>query len=76
MIFAVDVIEYSSITITQYLGGGSYGNVHMGKWQCETVAIKQLTCNALTRDSHNEFKREVDVWKYGFLFRMIKIYIF
>lgn len=61
--FEVDIIDYNTLSLNKYLGGGSYGEVYMGTWQCETVAVKQLSCNSLTRDSQLEFKKEVEIWK-------------
>lgn len=74
--FIVDLIDYNALTLVTRKGGGSYGEVWLGTWQRDPVAIKKLICYDLTADSLLQFKKEVEIWKYVLkIFLQQKVYL-
>ena len=54
-------IEFSKIEILDKIGQGGYGEVYLGKYNDEDVAVKNLIHDALTEKETNDFFREIGV---------------
>ncbi|CAF1228430.1 unnamed protein product [Rotaria sordida] len=59
----VTLINYRDLKINSEdkLGQGSFGIVYKGIWKNQTVAVKQLHLNKLTRQENNPFVKEIKI---------------
>ncbi|CAF1192126.1 unnamed protein product [Rotaria sordida] len=60
---SVTLINYRDLKINSEdkLGQGSFGIVYKGIWKNQTVAVKQLHLNKLTRQENNPFVKEIKI---------------
>ncbi len=56
-------ISEKDLTLSESIGGGSYGKVFCGKWVGTDVAIKQLFVNALPDKVLKEFHKECNLMR-------------
>ena len=60
---SVQAINYRSLSMNpdDKLGQGSFGIVYKATWNRQTVAVKQLHLNKLTRQDKNSFIKEINI---------------
>ncbi|XAR68394.1 Non-specific serine/threonine protein kinase [Bertholletia excelsa] len=56
-------ITWEDITLGERIGLGSYGEVYRGDWHGTEVAVKKFLDQAITNESLEEFKSEVQIMK-------------
>lgn len=55
------VVPYYEISFDKEIGRGSFGIVYKGKWKTETVAVKQIKTNTMSRDDKNALINEMKI---------------
>lgn len=59
---SIQLIPYEQLEFMRCIGEGAFGEVHKGRWQGETVAIKKLKMSPIAqRDLQEELKKEAGV---------------
>ncbi len=56
------IIDHTTITLGKKLGEGGFGEVYLGKWNAQDVAVKKLHSKSLSEKSKEEFKSETKIW--------------
>eukprot|EP01137_Pigoraptor_chileana_P034462 Opistho-2@27049 len=58
---SVQVVPFNSLTLEREMGRGSFGVVHMAKWNGTTVAVKVLHMAELTKKDKRDLEKELAV---------------
>ena len=59
--FFIEFPEISFDTKNDFIGGGGYGDVYMGKWLGTKVAVKRFGKRYLTKKAVKDFIKEIEV---------------
>ena len=64
-------LSHEEINLNKVIGTGSFGEVWLGEWQGNLVAVKKISAHHGAKLAENDiaaFKQEIEIMAYGFIF--------